>query len=141
MDNKETEKAFDLRKDQNTVPYFSIKKTTTDKNGNSNGDGDIFIHANKNGILSFCKMLMASIDQQFLEKDSVYNVPDEFQDDSEVWITHIKVVEGNQHPVEHKRTFGDHVVEKGCLLGLAVIVIVFIVGVVSTFQWLIKILE
>jgi hypothetical protein len=141
MDNKETEKAFDLMKDQNTVPYFSIKKTTTDTNGNSDGEGDIFILANKNGILSFCKMLMASIDQQFLEKDSVYNVPDEFQDDSEVWITHIKVAEGNQHPVEHKKSFGDHVVEKGCLLGLAAIVIVFIVGVVSTFQWLIKILE
>jgi hypothetical protein len=116
-------------KDNDSPSYFSLRK-----NGQQE-DPDIFIDANRNGILAFCDILLQSLERSDLKNEFLKDMPDNFQaEDSDTWITHIKVANGNRTPIVES---GDSSLSKfGCIAGLIAITAIFLVGLVKSLGWI-----
>lgn len=108
---------------------FAIKKC---KEGQ-----DIYIDANRNGIIAFCILLLESIDKSRLERDDTYDFPDSFWDESDISLS-VQIQEGNKNKQEVKESF---LAKTGCILALIVSAVVLIVGIVTSFKWLVDILK
>src|SRR5690606_9743587 len=104
--------------------YFAVKQITQGE--------DYFIEANRNGILTYCGLLLNSIDKEHLAKTNTFDIPDSFWDDSDIWLP-IKIQEGNSNPSSPKESV---ITQAGCFLAIAVSVIVFIAGIVTSISWL-----
>jgi hypothetical protein len=126
MTQKEIQENLKRLHDERPV-YFSVKQF---KDGE-----DIAIEANRNGILAFCNLLLESIDKEHLQENDTYDFPDSFWDDSDIWMT-VRIQEGNKNKQEFKESF---ITQAGCFLALAVSAVVLIVGVVTSFKWLVNI--
>jgi hypothetical protein len=110
--------------------YFAIKKI-------NDGEDDIYIDANRNGILVFCNFLLESINKEHLEKENWYDIPDPFWDESDIVLS-VKIQEGNKNRQEVKESFFS---QAGCFLAIAVSAIVVLVGIVTSFIWLVEIFD
>jgi hypothetical protein len=110
--------------------YFAIKKC------DDAGD-EVYIDANRNGILVFCNFLLESIDEEHLEKENTYDIPDPFWDESDIVLS-VSIHEGNKIRQEVKESFFSRA---GCFLAAAVSAIVVLVGIVTSFMWLVKIFD
>jgi len=117
--------------DKGKLASFNIKK------GENDPESGLWIEANRNGILVFCGFLLRSINREHLAKESVYQIPDGFNDDADIGIDYIRIEEGNKNP-KHK---GDMLTQIGCGIAVVACVLIFIAGLVSTFQWLTKLIE
>ncbi len=116
-----------LRDEQHS--YFAIKKIAQSE--------DLYIEANRNGILGYCNYLLESIDRKHLEKNNTYDIPDSFWDDSDVWLS-IKILEGKQNQAQAKESI---MARAGCFLAIAVCAVVLIVGTVTSISWLAKLFD
>ncbi|NBW34342.1 MAG: hypothetical protein EBR30_04855 [Cytophagia bacterium] len=94
----------------------------------------MWIEANRNGVLVFCGFLLKSIDRTHLEKQSVYEIPDNFNDDSDIGIHYLRIVEGNKEP----RPKSDILPMIGCGIILITGSVIFITGLVSIFKWILN---
>ncbi len=120
-------------KDGDMPMYFSLRKN------NRAEDPDIFIDANRNGVLSFCKMLLESLEKSDRSNEFIYDIPDDFQrDDSDVWITHIKVDNGKRIPVVETES---SLAKFGCVSVLIAVALVFLIGLITTFNWLTELIK
>lgn len=98
---------------------------------------DICLEANRNGILGFCNQLLQSIDKNHLEKTDTYDFPDAFWDHSDIALS-IRIEEGNKSTQQVKLPFME---QAGCFLAIAAFAVVVIVGIVTSFGWLVKVLN
>lgn len=92
---------------------------------------------NTNGILGFCNQLLQSIDKNHLEKTDTYDFPDAFWDHSDIALS-IRIEEGNKSTQQVKLSFME---QAGCFLAIAAFAVVVIVGIVTSFGWLVKVLN
>lgn len=128
MTQKELQDGLSGLYDENPA-HFAIKQF---KDGE-----DIWIEANRNGILGFCRLLLQSIDKKHLEKTDTYDFPDAFWDDSDIALS-VRIEERNKSRQQFKQSFME---QAGCFLAIAAFVVVLIVGVVTSFGWLVKFLN
>jgi hypothetical protein len=131
MKKDELENMLHQLRDHEKQAYFCIKKSEEEP------EGGLWIEANRNGAIVFCGFLLKSIDRKHLEKQSVYEIPDAFNDDSDIGIHYIRIEEGNKNP-ELK---GDMLTQVGCGIVIVACALIFIAGLVSTFQWITKLIE
>ncbi|MCZ8217388.1 MAG: hypothetical protein O9262_14180 [Cyclobacteriaceae bacterium] len=134
MENNKIQDILKTMKDNGGHSYFSLKKNDQQENH------DIFIDANRNGILAFCEILLQSLERSDLKNEFLKDMPDNFQAvDSDVWITHIKVANGNRTPiVESADSF---LLKLGCIAGLIAIVAIFLTGLVNSIGWIVELIK
>lgn len=129
MNTKDLQQKIQQLKDIQKATFISLKATGDDRNS------DISIEANQNGILALCNQLLISIDSEHLEKDAFYQLPDSLFDDSDIWITEIRIREGNQNPEPIKESI---LTKTGCILAAIFTGVVLITGIVTVFSWLVN---
>ena len=128
MNQKEIQDALIRLRDEKPA-HFAIKQF-------KEGD-DISIDANRNGILTFCNLLLNSIDNEHLEKTDTYDFPDSFWDESNLSIS-IQIQEGNRNKSQIKESL---IEQTGCFVIAIASIAVLIVGIVTSFKWLVNVLD
>ena len=128
MGKSKIQEMLDQWKDDETPSYFSLKKS------GQQDDPDVHIDANRNGILAFCNLLLQSLERPDRKDEFVSQILESFYaDDSDAWITHINVSNGERTPVVEKDSV---LTQVGCFAALAAIAIVFLVGLVKSVGWI-----
>lgn len=128
MKKGELENMLHQLKDKEKLAHFCLKKSEEAP------EGGLWIEANRNGVLVFCGFLLKSIDSAHLEKHSVYEIPDGFNDDSDIGIHYISIEEGNKNPEPKQEILATI----GCGIVLIAGAVIFIAGLVSIFQWILN---
>lgn len=127
MDTKAILENLQQLRSSETRAYISLKASGDTENS------DISIHANRNGILVLCDQMLRSIDSSHLEKDAIYQLPDQLFDESDVWITDILIEEGNKNPELVKESIFS---QAGCVLIGICFAGIFLTGLITAFSWL-----
>lgn len=107
--------------------YFNLRKCQEEH------EAGLYIEANRNGILAFCSLLLSSI-----EKEKFYQIPDEFNEGSDISIDYVQIEEGNKNFDNDGK---ENIVQQiGCFAASIALALIFIAGLITTFNWLTKLL-
>ncbi len=109
-----------------------------------NDDDDLCIKANKYGLELFAnELLKASRDaNEIIESDDKNFINFDYKEKwitGDIWIRYIEPkAEDRVDLIEekHKKTWKDNAAEKGCLLTIGLVILIFIIGIKTVFSWI-----